>query len=190
MYVSKNLFLLDCPFYLCIFVCCCLVKSCLTLCNPPWVIVHQAPLFMEFPRQEYWSGLPLPSPGNLPDPRIKPVSPALAGGFFTPNHLGSLCLFVVISHDPLYFCDVTCNFSLFLIYLFAPSFFFSWLVWLKIYQFCWYFQDRPQRYLFNKVLFKELLLVSLIFSTFFLVSIPFISVLTFRSLSLYRVGQH
>ena len=101
-------------------------------------------------------------------------------------------VFVVISHDPLYFCDVTCNFSLFLIYLFEPSFFFSWLVWLKIYQFCWYFQDRPPRYLFNKVIFKELVLVSLIFSTFFffLVSIPFISVLTFRFLSLYRVGQH
>ena len=119
---------LDCSFYLCIFVCCCLVKSCLTLCNPPWVIVHQAPLFMEFPRQEYWSGLPFPSPGNLPDPRFKPVSLALAAGFFTLNHLESLYLFVVISHDPLYFCDVTCNFSLFLIYLFEPSFFLSFLI--------------------------------------------------------------
>ena len=38
---------------------------------------------MGFPRQEYWSGLPFPSPGDLPDPGIEPVSPALAGGFFT-----------------------------------------------------------------------------------------------------------
>ena len=37
---------------------------------------------MEFPRKEYWSGLPLPSPGNLPDLGIEPASPALAGGFF------------------------------------------------------------------------------------------------------------
>ena len=45
----------------------------------PWTIVHQAPLSMGFSRQEYWSGLPFPSPGNLPDPGIKPRSPALQG---------------------------------------------------------------------------------------------------------------
>ena len=44
---------------------------------------HQAPLSLGFPRQEYWSVQPFPSLGNLPNPRIKPVSPALAGGFFT-----------------------------------------------------------------------------------------------------------
>ena len=38
---------------------------------------------MEFSRQEYWSGVAFPSPGDLPDPEIEPVSPALAGGFFT-----------------------------------------------------------------------------------------------------------
>ena len=48
----------------------------------------QAPLFMRFPRQEYLSGLPFPSPGDLPDPGIKPVSPALAGGFFTTEPPG------------------------------------------------------------------------------------------------------
>ena len=51
----------------------------------PWAIAHQAPLSMEFPRQEYWSGLPF-SQGDLDDPGIEPtflVSPALAGGFFT-----------------------------------------------------------------------------------------------------------
>ena len=48
-----------------------------------WTIAHQAPLSMEFSRQEYWSGLPFPSPGDLPDPGFKPASPALAGEFFT-----------------------------------------------------------------------------------------------------------
>ena len=55
-------------------------QSCLTLCDP------MAPLSMEFSRQGYWSGLPFPPPGDLPYPRIEPVSlasPALAGGFFT-----------------------------------------------------------------------------------------------------------
>ena len=42
-----------------------------------WIIPRQAPLSMKFFRQEYWSGLPCPSPGNLPDPGIKPRSPAL-----------------------------------------------------------------------------------------------------------------
>ena len=58
--------------------CCCLVtKSCLTLSY------HQASLSMGFPRQEYWSGLLLPSLADLSDPGIKSTSPALAGGFFT-----------------------------------------------------------------------------------------------------------
>ena len=48
-----------------------------------WTIDHQVPLSVGFPRQEYWSGLPFPSSGDLPNPRIKSVSPALAGGFFT-----------------------------------------------------------------------------------------------------------
>ena len=54
----------------------------------PWIVAHQAPLFMGFSRQGYWSGLPFPPPGNLPDPGIKPSSlrsPALAGGFFTTS---------------------------------------------------------------------------------------------------------
>ena len=43
----------------------------------PWTVVYQASLSMGFSRQEYWSGLPFPSPGDLPDPRIEPRSPAL-----------------------------------------------------------------------------------------------------------------
>ena len=52
----------------------------------PCTIAQQAPLSMGFPRQEYWSGVPFLSSGDLPDPRIEPVSlvsPALAGRFFT-----------------------------------------------------------------------------------------------------------
>ena len=48
-----------------------------------WTVAHQAPLAVGFPRQEYWRGLPFPSPGDLPDPGIEPVSPVLTGGFFT-----------------------------------------------------------------------------------------------------------
>ena len=48
-----------------------------------WTVARQAPLSLGFSRQEYWSGLPFPSPGDLPDPGIKPESPALASGFFT-----------------------------------------------------------------------------------------------------------
>ena len=51
-----------------------------------WTVACQAPLFMGFPRQEHWSGLIFPPPGDLPDPRIKPsslVSLTLAGGVFT-----------------------------------------------------------------------------------------------------------
>jgi len=43
----------------------------------PWTVAYQASLSMGFSRQEYWSGLPFPSPGDLPDPGIKPRSPAL-----------------------------------------------------------------------------------------------------------------
>ena len=52
---------------------------CPTLCDP---MVCQALLSMGFSRQEYWSGLPVPSPGNLPDPGIKTGSPTLQAGFF------------------------------------------------------------------------------------------------------------
>ena len=60
-------------------------QLCPTLCNP-----CQAPLSMGFSRQEYWSGLPFPSPGDLPNPEIIPtslMSPALAGGFYTTSFM-------------------------------------------------------------------------------------------------------
>ena len=66
------------------------VSNCVTL----WTAAHQAPLSMGFSRQEYWGVLPCPSPGDLPYPGIEPtslMSPALAGGFFTPNATWEAC---------------------------------------------------------------------------------------------------
>ena len=60
-----------------------LLFRCVWLFETPWTVARQAPLSMGFSRQEYWSGLPFPSPRNLPDPGHKPASPALAGWFFT-----------------------------------------------------------------------------------------------------------
>ena len=54
----------------------------------PWTVAHQAPLSMGFSRQEYWHGLPFSSLGDLPDSRIEPESPALAGRFFTTESPG------------------------------------------------------------------------------------------------------
>ena len=59
----------------------------------PWIVAHQAPLHMEFSRQEHFSGVPFPTPGNLPDSGIKPeslASPVLAGGSLLLGYLGSL----------------------------------------------------------------------------------------------------
>ena len=60
----------------------CMLSS-VWLFETSWIVAHQAPLTMEFSKQGYWSGLPFPPPGDLPDPGIKSISPALAGGFFT-----------------------------------------------------------------------------------------------------------
>ena len=56
----------------------------------PWAVAGQAPLSVAFSRKEYWSGLPFPSPGDLPNPETEPLSPALAGKFFTSEPPGKL----------------------------------------------------------------------------------------------------
>ena len=69
----------------CVCVCVC-VLSRVQLFTTPWTAAYQDALSMEFSRQEYWSGLPFPTPGNLSDPGIKPTSlrsPELADRFFT-----------------------------------------------------------------------------------------------------------
>ena len=67
-------------------------QSCPALATP-WTIVHQSPQPIGLSWQEYWSGLPFPAPGDLPDLGIEPESPALADGFFTTDSVISL-LFV------------------------------------------------------------------------------------------------
>ena len=72
-------------------LCCCLVaKSCPIFFDLMDSIAHHAPLSLGFPRQEYWSALPFPSPGDLPDPGIESISPVLAGGFFTTEPPGKV----------------------------------------------------------------------------------------------------
>ena len=62
--------------------CCCLDTKSLPTFATPWTVAHQAPLSMGSFQQEYWNGLPLPSPGDLPESVIKLTSSALAGRFF------------------------------------------------------------------------------------------------------------
>ena len=62
--------------------------SCVQLFATPWTVAHQAPLSLGSSKQDYWTGLPLPSLGDLHDPGIEPMSPAspaLAGRFFTTS---------------------------------------------------------------------------------------------------------
>ena len=72
--------------------------SCVLLFVTPWTVACQAPLSMEFSRQEYWSGLLFPSPGDLPHPGIKPSSPVLQAGDALP-----LCYGGSISRAAIYF---------------------------------------------------------------------------------------
>ena len=58
------------------------------LCATPWTVAQQAPLSMEFFRQESWSGLPFPSPGDLPHPGMEPRSPALQADSLPPEPPG------------------------------------------------------------------------------------------------------
>ena len=72
-----------------LYCCCCLVAKLCPAFTTPWIIVLQVPLSMGFPRQEYWSVLPFPSPGDLPDPGIKPTSSALQADSLLLSHQGS-----------------------------------------------------------------------------------------------------
>ena len=68
--------------------------SCVRLFEATGTVVCEAPLCMEFSRQEYWGEVPFPIPGDLPDPGIEPVSlmsPALAGRFFTTRNTWEAC---------------------------------------------------------------------------------------------------
>ena len=69
--------------------CCLVAQSCPTFATS-WTLAYQVLLSIGFPRQQYWSGLPFPTPGDLPNPGMEPASLALAGGFFTTEPLGKL----------------------------------------------------------------------------------------------------
>ena len=80
-----------------------LLQLCPTLCDP-LTVACQAPLFKEFFRQEYWSGLPCPSPRDLPNPGIKPRSPALRAGSLPSEPPGKppciyVCVCVIYIHS-------------------------------------------------------------------------------------------
>ena len=66
--------------------------SCVLLFVTSWTVAYQASVSMEFSRQEYWSGLPFPSPGDLPDPGIEPRSPALEADALTSEPPGKILL--------------------------------------------------------------------------------------------------
>ena len=94
--------------------CCCLVNQVVSnTFVTQWNVACHAPLSMGFPKQEFWSGLPFPSPGDLPDPGIEPTSHALAGGFFPTEPLGKPH---ILSNDTLFL-----NKSMFFIYISSPS---------------------------------------------------------------------
>ena len=64
-------------------MCACSVTQSYPILCDPMSVAHQPPLSLGFPQQEYWSGLPFPPPGDLPDIGTEPKTSALVGGFFT-----------------------------------------------------------------------------------------------------------
>ena len=72
--------------------------SCPTLCDPQNVAC-QAPPSMGFSRQEYWSGLPFPSPGDLPNPRFEPKSPSLKADFLPSELPGNPYFYITYAHQ-------------------------------------------------------------------------------------------
>ena len=86
------------PFHVPLMLCVCESLSCVWLFATPWTGAHQAPLSMEFPRQEYWSGLLFPSLGDLPNPGMEPWFPTLQADALPSVLLG----------EPLFFSKTQC----------------------------------------------------------------------------------
>ena len=74
--------------------------SCVQLFATPWTVAHQALPSVGFSRQEYWRGLPFPSPGELPDPGIQPGSPALQAGALPSEPPGKQRFIIANKTDP------------------------------------------------------------------------------------------
>ena len=125
---------------------CVLGHSVMSNSPTPWIVAHQAPLSMEFPRQEYWSGLPFPSLGDLPNPRIKPTSLALQASSLLTELPGKSVLVATSSFyvtgniipfasvlRRYYFWIHNCNFiSILLSALKRFHFIVLWLPWLLL----------------------------------------------------------
>ena len=95
----------------------------------PWTVAHQAPLSTEFSRQEYWSGLPCPSPGDLPDPGIEPKSPTLQAHSLPFEPPGKPYIFLVgISNAML--CS-QCSLSVLYHFALSHSVMFTLTPWLS-----------------------------------------------------------
>ena len=92
--------------YMCVYV---WSLSHVQLFETPWTIAFQTPLSRGFSRQEYWSGLPFSPPGNLPNPGIKPMSPALAGGFFTTEPPGKPVSTYIHTDTMMEYCSIIKN---------------------------------------------------------------------------------
>ena len=87
----------------CTCVCACVcVLSCVWLRDPIWTVAHEAPPSMEFSRQDYWSGLPFPSPADLPNPGIKPGSPARQADALPSEPPGRSMTLQIVSHYVVY----------------------------------------------------------------------------------------
>ena len=84
---------------------CLVAQSYVTLCNL-WTVARSAPLSMGFSRQEYWSELPFPPSGDLPNPRIEPESPALQADSLPLSHQGSPLVGVV---DAVGYFQISCT---------------------------------------------------------------------------------
>ena len=91
----------------CVCVCVCsIAESCWTLCDS---VGHQAPLSVGFSRQEYWSGLPFPTPRDLPNTGMEPASPAVPGIFFTSEPPGQPCWHLALGNSSLMRAGVACT---------------------------------------------------------------------------------
>ena len=97
-------------------------QSCLLFATP-WTVACQAPLSMEFSRQEYWSEYPFPSPGDLPNPGIKPRSPALQADSLPSEPQGAWAWLMIV---------LICNNSLWL-YFITKYNFYTWFLFLAVY---------------------------------------------------------
>ena len=104
-------------------MCCVSCFSRVWLFVTPWTVAHQAPLSMGFSRQEYWSGLPCPPPGELPNPGIELLSlmsPALAGGFLTTSTTWEAYVYIYIERDTSLYIHIillTCTYAFIIVFI-------------------------------------------------------------------------